>query len=142
MHFYLKPNVMFFLITITGIILYLQGKKYYGLLIFLFLLTDGFQFIPQPFMLFGFNLYGKDYALVFTLTILMSYLVVRRVRFPVKSLVFIGLLCFLIYLVVASYVDLAYYNPSLSGFILMFRVILFLLIYFWFDKLDKKFFER
>ncbi|MBB2149899.1 hypothetical protein GM920_13435 [Pedobacter sp. LMG 31462] len=133
---------MFFIIMIIGIILYLQGKKYFGLLIFLFLLTDGFQFVPEPLMLFGFNLYGKDYALIFTLAILMSYLIAGKVRFPVKSIVFVALLCFLIYLVFAAYIDLAYYNPSFSGFMLMFRVNLFLLTYFWLDKIDKKLFER
>jgi len=133
---------MFLLITLIGIILYLKGNRYYGLLIFLFLLTDGFQFVPEPLMLFGLNLYGKDYALAFSLAILMSYLITGKIRFPYKSGVFLSILVFLIFLFIGSLIDVKYYNPSFSGFLLMFRVNLFFLTYFWLSKIDKKLFER
>lgn len=133
---------MFLIITLIGIYFYLKGDKYKGLLIFLFLLTDGFQFIPEPLMLLGLNLYGKDYALVFTIVIFFSYLITLKIVFPHKTIVFFGLVLLLLYLVVAFYVDLSFYNPSFKGFLLIARVNLFLLAYFWMSKINQRLFER
>ncbi|MEJ7691795.1 O-antigen ligase family protein [Daejeonella sp.] len=133
---------MFLLITILGVILFLNGNKFLGLTVFLFLLTDGFQLVPEPIMLFGLNIYGKDYALIFSLSILLSYLITQQIVFPYKSIVFVALVVFIIFLFIAAVVDLSAFNPSLAGFLLIFRVNLFLLTYFWLAKVDKPLFER
>lgn len=127
---------MFLLITFIGIYLFIKGNKYHSLVIFLFLLSDGFQFIPEPVFLFGFNIYGKDYALIYSLAIFLLLSARGKITFPYKSVVFFFIVLFLIFLFLASIVDLGYNNPSFPGYLLIFRVNLFVLTYFWLNKIN------
>jgi hypothetical protein len=127
---------MFLLITFIGIFFFIKGNKYYSLVIFLFLLTDGFQFIPEPVLLFDFNIYGKDYALIYSLAIFILLLFTGKITFPYKSLVFFFIILFLIFLLISTIVDLGYFNPSISGYLLIFRVNLFIVTYFWLKKIN------
>lgn len=133
---------MFLLITFIGIYLFIRGNKYQSLVIFLFLLTDGFQFVPESIFLFGFNIYGKDYALIYSLAIFILLLFTGKISFPYKSIVFFFIVLFLIFLFFASIIDLGYYNPSLTGYLLIFRVNLFVLTYFWLNKIDIAIYNR
>ncbi|MDR7372353.1 hypothetical protein [Flavobacterium aquidurense] len=133
---------MFLFITFIGIYLFIKGNKYHSFLIFLFLLTDGFQFIPEPVLLFGFNVYGKDYALIYSLSIFFLLCLTGRITFPHKSIVFFSITLFSVFLLCAAIVDIGFYNPSLPGFLLIFRVNLFVLTYFWLNKIDVEVYNK
>lgn len=133
---------MFLLITFIGIYLFIKGNKYHSFLIFLFLLTDGFQFVPEPVLLFGFNVYGKDYALIYSVSIFFLLFMTGKITFPYKSIVFFYITLFSFFLILASIVDIGFYNPSFPGFLLIFRVNLFILTYFWLNKIDLKIYNK
>lgn len=110
-------------------------------MLFFFLLTDGFQFVPKPLMLFGLNLFGKDYALMFIVAIFLSYLITGRLKTyhsdPVKKWIYL----FYAFLLVAIVIDLRI-NPSIPGFILVVRQYLFLLCFFIFNDIEISLWER
>lgn len=98
-------------------------------MLYFFLLTDGFQFVPEQIMLFGLNYYGKDYALIFTIVVFLSYLITGRITAYKKDNVRVWIYLFYVFLFIAIVVDLQR-NPSIVGFLLMVRQYFHLLIFF------------
>jgi len=126
---------MFFLITLMCLYFYFKGDAFKSVLFFLFLLTDGFQLIPEFIFKWGVPIYGKDYALVFVLVIFFSETFIKGINFY-KNKIFLAILFFLLYTVLALIIDLTWFSPSFIGSLLIYRVNLFFLSYFWLSTIS------
>lgn len=130
--------MLFIPILITGIILYLSGRRTLSIVIFFFFLFDGFQIIPEKLFETGLGISkSTDFALLY-IVFLFIYSLINTPNFiPINKLTILlgGYLLFIACLIGISYYI---YHIPFSEIVRTSRYYLFAISYFVLRKLTLK----